>query len=102
MELPRLEPIWQMYQEQGLQIVAIESERDTERAVEFIAEYDLTYHLLEDNEGDDNVLASKLEIFGFPTSYHVDREGRILYSHVGFEKGDEVQLEEEIKKLLSM
>ena len=102
MELPRLEPLWQKYQEQGVQVVAIESERDTERAVEFIAENDLTYHLLEDYEGDDNVLASKLEIFGFPTSYLVDREGRILYSHIGFEEGDEVQLEEEIKRLLSM
>ena len=102
MELPRLEPLWQKYRDQGLQVVAIESERDTERAVEFIAEHDLTYHLLEDNEGDDNVVASKLEIYGFPTSYLVDREGRILYSHIGFEEGDEVQMEEEIKKLLEL
>ena len=41
MELPRLEPLWQKYQEQGLRVVAIESEHDTERAVEFIAENDV-------------------------------------------------------------
>jgi peroxiredoxin len=101
-ELPRLEPLWQKYREHGLQVIAIESERDTERALEFIAENDLSYHLLEDSEGDDNVVASKLEIYGFPTSYLVDREGRILYSHIGFEEGDEVQMEEEIQRLLEL
>ena len=50
MELPRLEPLWQKYRDQGLQVIAIESERDTERAVEFIAENNLTYQLLEDYE----------------------------------------------------
>jgi peroxiredoxin len=99
-ELPRLEPLWKKYNDQGFQVIAIDSEHDTERAVEFIAENNLTYHLLEDNEGDDNVVASKLEIYGFPTSYLVDREGRILFSHIGFEEGDEVQMEEEIKRLL--
>ena len=102
MELPRLEPLWQKYRDQGFQVVAIESERDTERATDFITENNLSYHLLEDNEGDDNVVASKLEIYGFPTSYLVDREGRILYSHIGFEEGDEIQMEEEIQRLLKM
>ncbi len=31
-----------------------------------------------------------------------DREGRIIFYHRGFDEGDEVKLEEEIKKLLMM
>ena len=100
MELPRLEPLWQKYKEQGLTIIAIESEQDREGALEFIAEHGLTYHMVEDLEGDDNVCGDKLQIYGFPTSYLVDRSGKIMYAHTGFDEGDEVKLEEEIKKLL--
>ena len=100
MELPRLEPLWQKYQDQGLTIIAIDSNRDTERAQKFIAENNLTYHMLEDTEGEETVVGDKLQINGFPTSYLVDRQGRILYSHLGFDAGDEVKLEEEIQKLL--
>jgi peroxiredoxin len=101
-ELPRLEPLWQKYRDHGFQVIAIDSERDTERSAEFIAKHNLTYHLLEDLQGADNVVASKLDIHGFPTSYLVDRKGRILYSHIGFEEGDEAQLEAEIRKLLEL
>jgi peroxiredoxin len=99
-ELPRLEPLWQKYKDQGLTVIAIESQQDREGALEFMAEHGLTYPMVEDLEGDDNVCADKLQIYGYPTSYLVDRSGRIMYSHIGFDEGDEVKLEEEIQKLL--
>jgi len=99
-ELPRLEPLWQKYRDQGLTIIAVETERDTERALEFIAENNLTYPMLEDLEGDDNIMESRLQMFGQPSSYLVDRTGRIMYYHLGFDAGDEVKLEEEIQELL--
>jgi len=99
-ELPRLESLWQQYREAGLQVIAIDSEHDTERSREFITENNLTYHLVEDTEGDDNVVGDKLEVFAFPTTYLVDRSGRIFYTHIGFEAGDEATIEEEIKRLL--
>ena len=100
MELPRLEPLWQKYKDQGLTVIAIESQQDREGALEFIAEHDLTYPMVEDLEGDDNILANELHVYGFPTSFLVDRNGRIMFAHTGFDEGDEVKLEEEIKKLL--
>ena len=100
MELPRLEPLWQKYKDQGLTVIAIESNQDTEQALEFIAEHNLTYPMLEDVEGDDNVVANKLQIYGFPTSYLVDRNGKVMFSHIGFDEGDEVKIEKEILQLL--
>lgn len=100
MELPRLESLWQKYQDQGLTILAVESNRDTERALEFIAESGLTFPMVEDLEGDHGVLTEKLPVFGFPTSFLVDRSGRIMFSHLGFDEGDEQKLEEEILLLL--
>ena len=101
MELPRLEPLWQKYRDQGFTVIAIESQRDRERAEEFIAEHQLTYLLLENPEGEAEVVEQIFGVQGFPTSYLVDREGRILYAHHGFEVGDEVQLEAEIQELLA-
>ena len=100
MELPRLEPLWQKYKDQGLQIVAVEAHRDREGALEFIAENNLTYHFLEEMEADDEKVVPKLMTNGFPTSYLVSREGKVVFAHTGFEEGDEVTIEEEILKLL--
>lgn len=100
MELPRLEPLWQKYKDQGFAVIAIETSRDREKALEFVSENNLTYHFLEDVEGDGNVTENKLQMFGQPSTYLVDRKGQILYYHLGFDAGDEVKMEEEIQKLL--
>ena len=100
MELPRLEPLWQKYKDQGLQIIAVEANRDREGAVKFIAENNLTYHFLEEVEDEDAKVVPKLVSGGFPTSYLIDREGKVVFAHLGFDEGDEVKIEEEIQKLL--
>jgi cytochrome c biogenesis protein CcmG/thiol:disulfide interchange protein DsbE len=99
-ELPRLEPIWQKYREQGFTVVAVERRRDTERATKLIADNDLTYHFLENGEGDAEVVRGLFGVRVFPTSYLVDREGRIIFKHIGFSEGDEAELTEEVEKLL--
>ncbi len=102
MELPRLQPLYESYADQGFDIVAIDSSRDTERAQKFIEENGLTYTLLENGEDDAEVVRSLYEIRSFPTSFLVDAEGRILFYHLGFEAGDETKLEEEIERILEM
>jgi len=101
-ELPRLEPLFQNYREAGLSIVALESQRDRDRAVKFVAEKKLTYPCLETGEGEADVVREVFGINGFPTSYLIDGEGRILFVHMGFEEGDEKKLEAEIQKVLEL
>jgi peroxiredoxin len=93
-ELPRLEPLWKKYKDKGLSIIAIEATRDRKRAEKFIAENKLTYHLLE-AEDEKPIVKKKFGIKWFPTSYLIDREGRIMICHVGFRAGDEKELETE-------
>lgn len=100
MELPRLEPIYQKYKDQGFRVVAVESERDTEGARKFIEENKLTYTFLEDREADDEKVVPKLTTGSFPTSYLINREGKVIFAHVGFDEGDEEKIEQEVQKLL--
>ena len=98
MELPRLETLWQKYRDKSFSVVAVEAARDRERALKFIDENKLTYHLLENDEAK-NVVRDAYGVQSFPTSFMIDREGRIMYCHVGFLKGDEEKLEKEILEL---
>lgn len=98
MELPRLESLWQKYRDRGLSIIAVEATRDRERAQSFIAKHGLTYHLLEANE-EKQAVKDRFGIKWFPTSFLVDREGRIMICHVGFTPGDEAGLEREILRM---
>lgn len=102
MELPRLQPLYEKYRDQGFEIVAIDGKRDTERAVKFIEDKGLTYTMLENGEGDDEIVRKVFDVRAFPTSYLIDREGRILFYHLGFEEGDEDTMEAEIEKLLGI
>ena len=100
MELPRLQPLYEKYQDQGFEIVAVEGKRDTERATTFIEENGLTYTMLEDAEGDAEIASKVFKVRGYPSSYLIDRDGKIMYFHFGFEAGDEEHIEEEIQSLL--
>jgi len=99
-ELPRLEQLWNDYREKGFSIVAVEANQDRERAEKFIEENQLTYIFVEDLEGDEEIVGNIFGVRGFPTTFVIDRKGKVLFAHLGFYEGDEVKLEEEIKQLL--
>ncbi len=100
MELPRLQTLWEKYQEQGLEVVAIESNRETDRAQQFIKEAKLGFTCLENGENESEVVYEVFGVTGFPTSFLVDRQGRVLYYHLGFGEGHEKKYEEELLPLL--
>ena len=100
MELPRFEPLWNKYRDRGFRVIAIDSERDTERAIEFIEENDLTYTLVENLEGEEEVVERIFGVTVFPVFYLIDRGGRIRFAHEEFDEGEEGKLEEELQSLL--
>jgi len=99
-ELPRLQSLYETYRDQGFEIVAVEARGDTERATEFIDQKGLSYTCLENGKGYADIVGPVFGVYGFPTSFLVDREGRVMFSHLGFELGDEEKIAEEIQSLL--
>ena len=100
MELPRLQPLYEKYKDQGFEVVAVDGKRDTERATKFIEEKGLTYTFLENGEDDAEIVNNIFKVRGYPSSFLIDRDGNVMFYHLGFEAGDEEHLEEEILKLL--
>ncbi len=100
MELPRLQPLYETYRDQGLEIIAVEAFRDTARARKFIEDRGLTYTFLENGQDDADVVSDVFGISAFPTSLLIGRDGRIMFAHLGFDPGDEDKLEDEIRRLL--
>jgi peroxiredoxin len=101
-ELPRLQPLWQSYRDKGFTVIAVERTRDSERAKKLIADDKLTYHFLENGKDNGEVVRKVFGVTTFPTSFLVDRSGKVMYVHVGFVAGDEKHLEEQIRGLLGL
>jgi hypothetical protein len=95
-----LEQIYREYRDQGLQVIAIDEERDTEGAQGFIEAEGLTYLFLENGRGDEEIVRRVFGVRSFPTSFLVGPDGKIMYAHLGFQKGDEEHIEDRIRELL--
>jgi len=99
-ELPRLEELWKKYKDEGLSVVAIQSDLDREKGLKLVEEKGLTFHILH-NEEDNDVVNGVLRSEGNPSTFLIDRDGRVVSYHLGFQEGDEVKLEQEIADLLA-
>lgn len=100
MELPRLQPLYETYKDQGFNVVVVDGKRQTDLAMKFIEKNGLTYTALENGEDEAEVVKNIFMVQSFPTSFLIDREGRVMYSHLGFEAGDEEHIAKEIESLL--
>jgi peroxiredoxin len=92
--------LYERYKDEGFEVIAVEAKRDTERATTFIEEKGLTYTMLENAEEDAEIVGSLFKVRSFPSTFLIDRDGKVMFFHLGFEAGDEEHLEEEINTLL--
>ena len=65
-----------------------------------IEETKLGDHCLENGEGESEVVETVFRVMGNPSSFVVDRQGRVMYDHLGFDEGDQKAIEEEVLALL--
>jgi peroxiredoxin len=102
-EVPHLVTAYNRYQEEGLEIVAVNLQEDEGTISGFVQEFGMQFPVVVDRSGD---VADKYRVIGIPTSFFIDRSGvvRSIYtgpfvgqqSRQGIEESDLAQRIEEI------
>ncbi len=100
-ELPRLKPVYDEFHKNGLEIVVVDGENATRDALKFIKESGLPYQFFESGSKRGKI---EQKLFGFPsypTSYLIDRNGKLVYAHIGYLNGDEEKQRKRIERFLN-
>lgn len=97
--IPKLNKIYDIYKEKGVQFIGLnmDSPRNAAKIKPFINAHNIQYPVLKDPDG---TVTSKLNITSIPVLLIVDKNGEIVFRHLGYRSGDEKIIEEKIKKLL--
>lgn len=98
-EAPFLEQVWQGHRRDGLVVVGLDAKDFRSDARAFARRYGLTFPLVYDGPG--RVLPS-YGVTGFPETYVLDREGRVVQAFVGSVNSDQdhVQLRAAVDRAL--
>jgi peroxiredoxin len=96
-EYPHLQELYAKLGGKDFVIVSIDNRNKPEENAPFIAKVGATFPILLD---DRNVSRDIFKIKGTPTNLVIDREGRIVFRHLGYSPGDEKVLEAEIESLM--
>lgn len=95
---PWMNNMQKKYQTQGFKVVTINLDTDKENALEFLQSYPAQFDVVYDPKGK---LAKKFKLKGMPNSYMVNRAGKIVSAHVGFNDEKRKAYEQEISVLLA-
>jgi len=94
---PWMAELKETYGAQGLEIIAVNLDKERQQADEFLQTLEVNFIVAFDPAGES---ASKYELRGMPGSYLIGRDGNIHASHLGFRDKDKAKLETAIQKLL--
>ena len=95
---PWMNQIQETYGNKGLSIVAINLDKDKDAVGQFLRANPAKFTVAYDPAGD---TASAYKVQGMPSSYLIDRQGRIRHSHIGFREISKADLEGRIRQLLA-
>ena len=94
---PALDSLHQDLHAEGLEVVAINVDEDRKSALGFLAGRSPSMTVLFDPEGRS---PQEFGVEGMPSSYLIDREGRVRFRHLGFTAQTKADFRREISMLL--
>lgn len=95
--LPMLEELRKELAGQDFQILAVNVDKDRDKAKRFLGRHPIGYPSVSDPEGK---LPATFELKAMPTSFLIDRKGVIRHIHDGFRPSDMNGLKDRIRALL--
>jgi cytochrome c biogenesis protein CcmG, thiol:disulfide interchange protein DsbE len=79
-EAPFLEQVWQKHRDRGLVVLGVDAQDFRRDARRFVRRYELTFPMVYDGPGS---ILSDYGVTGFPETFVVDRDGRVVEAFVG-------------------
>jgi peroxiredoxin len=96
-EMPLLDALYSRYQRVGFNLLGVNIDDDSRRAMQMIEELGVNFPVLFDARKE----VSKLyEVEAMPVTVIVDREGKVRYIHHGYKPGYEDKYQDQIRSLL--
>jgi len=95
---PWMDEMQRQFGPDGLVIIAVNVDQDRADARQFLQQYSPSFAVRFDPEG---ALAERFKVAGMPTSFLIDRDGRVSLRHAGFRVADRETLEQQIQTLLA-
>ena len=94
---PVMRKLQRKYKKQGLRVVTINLDKDKKEVKRFLREFRTNFPVALDPKGK---IARRYGLKAMPSSYLIDRQGRIRHVHLGFLQKNIKKTEQQIKKLL--
>lgn len=94
---PWMNELQQRHAAQGLVVVAVNLDQDRALADEFLEKTPAGFKVEFDQQG---ALAKQFGVQAMPTSFLIDRNGRIRVRHAGFREAQRAEREQQIQQLL--
>ena len=92
-EMPLFRRVYKKYKDKGFEILAVSTDTDVRVVKKFIREFKIPFPVLMDEKGD---LTKLYQVQGIPTSFLIDRDGKVIKVRLGEYK----EIESDLKKLL--
>ncbi len=94
---PWMNTMQKKYHKQGLQILAINLDKEAAEVERFLAQYPASFKILLDPQGQ---TAKQFDVKGMPSSYLFDRNGNLVHQHIGYRLSQQSHYEQQIQELL--
>jgi cytochrome c biogenesis protein CcmG, thiol:disulfide interchange protein DsbE len=85
-EAPFLEELWRESRDDGLVVVGLDAKDFRRDARDFVSRYELTFPIVYDGPGS---TLSRWGVTGFPETFVIDRQGKVVETFVGAVNSDE-------------
>jgi len=95
---PWMKTMQDKYGDKGFVILAANMDKNREKADEFLAKSKPNFMIAFDPDGE---VAEKYQLVGMPSSYLIDRNGELVFSHAGFKEEDMEKIEARIRDTLT-
>jgi thiol-disulfide isomerase/thioredoxin len=95
--LPALDTLYKQNKKKGLVVIGINVDDEKQLGQDFLKSHGVSFPVIFDKG---RALAEKIEISTMPTSYVLDKSGKVKFVHRGFVDGQEAEYAKQISEVL--